>query len=190
MWSGLDTQFQLLMSYFKTWTLVKYLVNLMFPPIQSNTFVPQDSYRIFKTFVMFFLITSMDNNIVHNIMDPFATLPCSTMSQVVFIIIISKCPWHAPDNNNIERLIGSYTSPYWRSRISSTSVKKSQIFNKDECKYLFLPFQLKSKPYRFHSFIRMSMCHKDSCTWPCLTWHCQPIKSAEYNQWSPLLRLL
>ena len=63
-------------------------------------------------------------------------------------------------------LIGSYTSPYWRSGISSTSVrnsvfsrversgtswktlnfshewKKSQIFNKDECKYLFLPFQL------------------------------------------------
>jgi hypothetical protein len=29
--------------------------------------------------------------------------------------------------------------------------------------------------------------HKDSCAWPCLTWHCQPIKSAEYNQWSPLL---
>ena len=79
------------------------------------------------------------------------------MSQVVFIIIISKCPWHAPDNNTIERLIGSYTSPYWRSGISSTSVKKSQIFNKDECKYLFLPFQLKSKPCRFHSFIRMSM---------------------------------
>jgi hypothetical protein len=24
--------------------------------------------------------------------------------------------------------------------------------------------------------------HKDSCAWPCLTWHCQPIKSAEYNQ--------
>jgi hypothetical protein len=32
--------------------------------------------------------------------------------------------------------------------------------------------------------------HKDSCAWPCLTWHCQPIKSAEYNQWSLLLRLL
>ena len=24
--------------------------------------------------------------------------------------------------------------------------------------------------------------HKDSCAWHCLTWHCQPIKSAEYNQ--------
>jgi hypothetical protein len=24
--------------------------------------------------------------------------------------------------------------------------------------------------------------HKDSCAWPCLTWHCQPIKSSEYNQ--------
>jgi hypothetical protein len=35
--------------------------------------------------------------------------------------------------------------------------KKSQIFNKDECKYLFLPFQLKNKACRFHSFIRMSM---------------------------------
>ena len=23
--------------------------------------------------------------------------------------------------------------------------------------------------------------HKDSCAWPCLAWHCQPIKSAEYN---------
>jgi len=32
--------------------------------------------------------------------------------------------------------------------------------------------------------------HKDSCAWPCLTWHCQPIIPAEYNQWSPLLRLL
>jgi hypothetical protein len=30
--------------------------------------------------------------------------------------------------------------------------------------------------------------HKDSCAWPCLTWHCHPIKSAEYNQWSPLLK--
>jgi hypothetical protein len=81
----------------------------------------------------------------------------------------------------IAGLIGSYTSPYWRSGISSTSVrnsifsrversgtsgktlnfshewKKSQIFNKDECKYLFLPFQLKNKACRFHSFIRMSM---------------------------------
>ena len=80
-----------------------------------------------------------------------------------------------------QRLIGSYTSPYWRSGISSTSVrnsvfsrversgtsgktlnfshewKKSQIFKKDECKYLFLPFQLKNKACRFHSFIRMSM---------------------------------
>ena len=69
----------------------------------------------------------------------------------------------------IAGLIGSYTSPYWRSGISSTSVrnsifsrversgtsgktlnfshewKKSQIFNKDECKYLFLPFQLKKQ---------------------------------------------
>jgi hypothetical protein len=67
------------------------------------------------------------------------------------------------------RLIGSYTNPYWRSGISSTSVrnsvfswversetsgktlnfsrqwKKSQIFNKDEWKYLFLPFQLKKQ---------------------------------------------
>jgi hypothetical protein len=81
----------------------------------------------------------------------------------------------------IAGLIGSYTSPYWRSGISSTSVrnsifsrversgtsgktlnfshewKKSQIFNKYECKYLFLPFQLKNKACRFHSFIRMSM---------------------------------
>jgi hypothetical protein len=80
-----------------------------------------------------------------------------------------------------KRLIGSYTSPYWRSGISSTSVrnsvfsrversgmsgkmlnfshewKKSQIFNKDEWKYLFLQFQLKNKACRFHSFIRMSM---------------------------------
>ena len=82
------------------------------------------------------------------------------------------------------RLIGSYTNPYWRSGISSTSVrnsvfswversetsgktlnfsrqwKKSQIFNKDECKYLFLPFQLKKQSMSIsfiHSFIRMSM---------------------------------
>ena len=31
------------------------------------------------------------------------------------------------------------------------------IFNKDECKYLFIPFQLKNKACRFHSFICMSM---------------------------------
>ena len=24
--------------------------------------------------------------------------------------------------------------------------------------------------------------HKDSCAWTCLKWHCQPIKSSEYNQ--------
>ena len=38
--------------------------------------------------------------------------------------------------------------------------------------------------------------HKDSCAWPCLTWHCEPIKSAEYNQrettivsdWKPYLQ--
>ena len=83
--------------------------------------------------------------------------------------------------NALYRLIGSYTSLYWRSGISSTSVrnsvfsrversetsgktlnfshewKKSQIFNMDECKYLFFPFQLKNKACRFHSFIRMSM---------------------------------
>ena len=82
-----------------------------------------------------------------------------------------------------KRLIGSYTSPYWRSGISSTSVrnsvfsrversgtsgktlnfshewKKSQIFNKDECKYMFLPFQLKNKAYVdfIHSFT--CQCH-------------------------------
>ena len=90
------------------------------------------------------------------------------------VILILRCKLQ-------ERLIGSYTSPYWRSGISSTSVrnsvfsrversgtsgktlnfshewKKCQIFNKDECKYLFLPFQLKNKACRFHSFIRMSM---------------------------------
>ena len=84
-------------------------------------------------------------------------------------------------NHWMKRIIDSYTSSYWRSGISSTSVrnsvfsrversgtsgktlnfshewKKSQIFNKDECKYLFLPFQLKNKACRFHSFIRMSM---------------------------------
>ena len=65
------------------------------------------------------------------------------------------------------RIIGSYTSLYWRSGISFTSVrnsvfsrversgtsektenfshkwKKSQIFNRDECKNLFLPFLTK-----------------------------------------------
>ena len=91
------------------------------------------------------------------------------------------CHWIWFHDIKWNRLIGSYTSPYWRSGISSTSVrnsvfsreersgtsgktlnfshewKKSQIFNKDECKYLFLPFQLKNKACRFHSFIRMSM---------------------------------
>jgi hypothetical protein len=93
------------------------------------------------------------------------------------------------------RLSRSKKASYVLSYIENASKrKKSQIFNKDECKYLFLPFQLKNKACRFHSFIRMSMScllhHKDSCVWPCLTWHWQPIKSAEYNQWSPLLRLL
>ena len=79
------------------------------------------------------------------------------------------------------RIIGSYTSPYWRSGISSTSVrnsvfsrversgtsgktlnlshelKKFQTFNNDECKYLFLPFHLQNEACRFYSFIRMSM---------------------------------
>ena len=83
--------------------------------------------------------------------------------------------------SSVVRIIGSYMSPYWTSGISSTSVrnsvfsrverrgtsrktlnfshewKKSQIFNKDECKYLFLQFQLKNKGCRFHSFILMSM---------------------------------
>ena len=75
----------------------------------------------------------------------------------------------------LDWLIGSYTSLYWRSWISFTSVRNSVFSrvercgtsgktlnfshecNKDECKYLFLPFQLKNKACRFHSFIRMSM---------------------------------
>jgi hypothetical protein len=89
--------------------------------------------------------------------------------------------WRDLNECLVFRIIGSYTSPDWRSGISSTSVrnsvfsrversgtsgktlnfshewKKSQIFNKDECKYLFLPFQFKNKACRFHSFIRMSM---------------------------------
>ena len=94
---------------------------------------------------------------------------------------ISFIPWWSVLLVEETRIIGSYTSPYWRSGISSTSVrksvfarvegsgtsgktlnfsqewKKSQIFNKDECKYLFLPFQLKNKACRFHSFICLSM---------------------------------
>jgi hypothetical protein len=45
----------------------------------------------------------------------------------------------------------------WLVYSGITLVFKFQIFNKDECKYLFLPFQLKNKACRFHSFIRMSM---------------------------------
>ena len=100
-------------------------------------------------------------------------------------VMVSALVWSVVDrgfeSQSNQRLIGSYTSPYWRSGISSTSVrnsvfswversgtsgktlnfshewKKSQIFNKDKCKYLFLPFQLKNKACRFYSFIRMSM---------------------------------
>ena len=72
----------------------------------------------------------------------------------------------------IARLIDSYTSPYWRSGISSTNVRNSvfsrversgtsgktlNFSHEYECKYLFLPFQIKNKAWRFHSFIRMSM---------------------------------
>ena len=92
------------------------------------------------------------------------------------------CHWIWFHDIKWNRLIGSYTSPYWRSGISSTSVrnsvfsreersgtsgktlnfshewKKSQIFNKDECKDLFLPFQLKTKHVDFiHSFA--CQCH-------------------------------
>ena len=48
-------------------------------------------------------------------------------------------------------------TPLVKRRNFSHSWKKSQIFNKDECKYLFLPFQLKNKACWFHSFILMSM---------------------------------
>jgi hypothetical protein len=34
------------------------------------------------------------------------------------------------------RIIGSYTSPYWRSGISSTSVRNSVFSREDWCKYL------------------------------------------------------
>ena len=51
----------------------------------------------------------------------------------------------------------------------------------------------------FSSVLMRFLCktsHKDSCAGPCLTWHCQPIKSAEYNQretaivsdWKPYLQ--
>jgi hypothetical protein len=71
-------------------------------------------------------------------------------------------------------------------------VMNSDIFGKIIC-FLFkwLPHAIWKKD--ISSVLMRFLCktsHKDSCAWPCLTWHCQPIKSAEYNQWSPLLRLL
>ena len=55
------------------------------------------------------------------------------------------------------------------------------------------------KYIRISSVLMCFLCktsHKDSCAWPCLTWLCQPIKSAEYNQrettivsdWKPYLQ--
>ena len=71
--------------------------------------------------------------------------------------------------------------------------KKSQIFNKDECKYLFLPFQLKNKACPFHSFIGMSMScllhkilqrhvtagnrHKQN------SWFCKEIRENNFRFW-------
>jgi hypothetical protein len=86
-----------------------------------------------------------------------------------FINIWGGADFGPYSSQSFDRLIGTYTSPYWKSGISTTSVrnsvfsrversgtsgktlnfshewKKSQIFNKDECKYLFLLFQLEKK---------------------------------------------
>ena len=96
---------------------------------------------------------------------------------------VREIPWKIELNTYLSvRIIGSYTSPYWRSGISPTSLrnsvfsrversgtsgktlnfshewKKSQIFNKDECKYLFLRFNIKTKHVDFiHSFV--CQCH-------------------------------
>ena len=103
-----------------------------------------------------------------------------TLSLKPFATISNVFWYHQNSLSELSsRLIGSYTSPYLRSGISSTSVrnsvfsrverngtsgkmlnfshewKKSQIFNKDECKYLFLPFQLKNKACRFHSHVNV-----------------------------------
>ena len=59
--------------------------------------------------------------------------------------------------------------------------------------FRFYSFRIEIYKIYISSVLMRFLCktsHKDSCAWPCLTWHCQPIKSAEYNQWSPLLRLL
>jgi hypothetical protein len=43
----------------------------------------------------------------------------------------------------------------------------------------------KTLKIEFSSILMRFLCktrHKDSCMWPCLTWHCQPFKSAKYNQ--------
>jgi hypothetical protein len=103
---------------------------------------------------------------------------CIARGVVIFCVVnmILTCEWMNEIDMLCFQVIGSYTSG-----ISSTSVrnsvfsrversgtsgktlnfshewKKSQIFNKDEYKYLFLPFQLESKACRFHSFIRMSI---------------------------------
>jgi hypothetical protein len=69
--------------------------------------------------------------------------------------------------------------------------------NKDECKYLFLPFQLKNKACRFHSFIHSFACQCDvyytkyyNATYNAVNTHLFKTALNLFNQWSPLLRLL
>ena len=77
------------------------------------------------------------------------------------------------------------SSYYWNFRTS--------FFKQVACLILVISTQMTLKEKCISSVLMRFLCktsHKDSCAWPCLTWHYQPIKSAEYNQWSPLLRLL
>ena len=53
-------------------------------------------------------------------------------------------------------------------------------------RWFLLSASKQNKPENVNSSVLLGfLCktsHKDSCAWPCLAWHSQPIKSAEYNQ--------
>ena len=58
---------------------------------------------------------------------------------------------------------------------------KKFCWNHIETFFMFQTFIKKNNSSVLLGFLCKTS-HKDSCAWPCLTWHCQPIKSAEYNQ--------
>jgi hypothetical protein len=88
-----------------------------------------------------------------------------------------------------------------RRWISLTSGRNPRSSIRTSASTCFFHFNLKTKHVDFiHSFACQchvyytkyyyATCIKTAARDLVFTWHCQPIKSAEYNQWNPLLRLL